>query len=71
MNPEEEEKVFRLDYDDVATRLFESLVDLGYAPGEDELLDLADVVMDIYIDLHIQMGGTVDVVIIEDDEEEI
>lgn len=57
---------FRLDYDDVAMYLFDSLIRLGYAPAEDEILDLTDVVTDLFLSLHQQMGG--EVIITSDDE---
>lgn len=53
-----ETKVFELHYDTVANYVFERLVDMGYAPTEDETLDMADMVFDFVLNLHVQMGGT-------------
>lgn len=68
MNPEK--KDFLLTYDDVALHLFESLVDDGYAPSEDELLDLTDIVMDLIMHVHLMTGGTVDLLVSDEDGEE-
>lgn len=35
--------------DDIADFMFTSLVDLGYAPSEDEFMDIVDIVVDLLI----------------------
>jgi hypothetical protein len=70
MSKDNEPEVFRLDYDDVAQHLFESLVSEGYAPSEDELLDLTDIVMDLLLHVHLSTGGEAELIIEEDSEEE-
>jgi hypothetical protein len=57
-------------YDEVAQHLFESLVEMGYAPAEDEILDITDIVMDLILHFHLMMGGEVEMMVIEEDFEE-
>lgn len=59
---DEKDEVFRIDFEDVAVYLFESLVRLGYVPEADEILDLTDVVMDLFANLHEALGGKVVIV---------
>jgi hypothetical protein len=68
MNPENEKKVFEVNYDDIAQYLFEALVEDGYAPGEDELLDFADIVMDLLLYVHLETGGTAEIMMSMDDD---
>lgn len=56
---EEKDVVFTLSYEDVGTYLCESLIRIGYVPEADEMLDLTDIVMDLILSLHTQMGGEV------------
>jgi hypothetical protein len=70
MNPENEKKVFEVNYDDIAQYLFEALVGEGYAPGEDEILDFTDIVMDLLLYVHLATGGTAEIMeVMEDDLE--
>lgn len=71
MNPEKEQpKSFILNYDAVAQHLFESLIDDGYAPGEDEILDLTDIVMDLILHFHLMTGGQIDMLVSEESEDD-
>lgn len=56
-----EMKTFELHYDDVAEHVFTCLIDMGYAPNEDELFDIADIVFDFAVNLHLQLGGETEI----------
>jgi hypothetical protein len=68
----QEEKEFSLDFETVCEYVFERLTERGYVPESDELLDVADIVMDFTLSLHIAMGGEIITVIedLDDKEEE-
>lgn len=51
MNPEQQPQTLEVKYDDVADVVFERLVDLGYAPESDEVLDVSDIVFEILISI--------------------
>jgi hypothetical protein len=59
--------VLGIAYNEVADYLFDSLLDLGYAPEGDEILDLADMFCGLLVACLEQSGKTA--VIIEDMED--
>lgn len=65
-----DESIFELHYDDIVDYLFEGLTSKGYIPSSDELLDLGDLVMDLILHLHLQMGGEITNMDDEDWEDE-
>lgn len=58
---------FVLDTNKVMERLYNELVELGYAPTSDEVLDLGELVVDLIIEAVETMGVPVE--IMEDDED--
>lgn len=66
---ESEQEPFELHYDKVAEYVFECLVDAGYAPSGDEVLDIADIVFNFAVDLHIQLGGETEYRFIDEEGE--
>lgn len=60
------ENALRLDYDDLAEYMFSSLVELGYAPEGDEVLDITDIVYDFAIQLVASFG--IEIVIMEEED---
>lgn len=56
----------RISYDDVGDVIYRRLIQSGYSPTTDEVLDIADIVMDFLI----QFAQTADIptTILEDDE---
>ena len=52
----EEPKVLHLDYNDVANYVYNNLIDLGYVPTEDEVLDVADIMYDFTLQFANLMG---------------
>lgn len=63
----EEPKVLHLDYNDVANYVYNNLIDLGYVPTEDEVLDVADIMYDFTLQFANLMGIPM---VIEEIEEE-
>lgn len=61
------ENALRLDYNNLAEYMFSSLVELGYAPDGDEVLDITDIVYDFAIQLVASFG--IPVVVIDEQEE--
>lgn len=60
------ENALRLNYDDLAEYMFSSLVELGYAPEGDEVLDITDIVYDFAIQLVASFG--IEIVIMEEED---
>lgn len=58
-----------LSYDDVADYVFEGLVDLGYVPESDEVLDIADLFFDFILQFMANSGVQV-LLMVEDEEED-
>lgn len=58
---------FELRYDDVAQALWESLVDKGYVPTGEEMMDFTDIVMDMILQFHMLTGGIVTHLMYNDD----
>jgi hypothetical protein len=58
---------FQLNYDDLAEHIYTELIDLGYAPEGDEVLDIADFMMDFILNLFANAG--VEMYMLEDDTE--
>lgn len=46
----------KLSYDELANHIFTSLINLAYVPGEDEVLDIADIVFEFIFDMLIDAG---------------
>ena len=70
-NPEKKPDGLYISYNDIAQYIFESLVGLGYAPGEDETLDLTDMVMDLILSILMEADMTTHIVMgMKDAEEE-
>lgn len=58
----------KVSYDDVAQYMFESLVELGYAPDGEEMLDLTDLICNYILSMFHEVG--VDVYVMEELEDE-
>jgi hypothetical protein len=65
---EQEQFDMALNYEDLAEYIYEQLIDLGYAPDSDEVLDIADFMMDFIIML-LSSGG-VELYIMTEGEDE-
>lgn len=59
-----------LNYNDVAEYVYVNLIDLGYVPTEDEVLDIADILYDFMLMLLPMFGIEVHIFDEEDIEEE-
>lgn len=61
---------YELDYDDVAEYVYENLIDLGYTPDSDEVLDIADMMFDFIIMMFSSNGAQVVIMTEDEDGEE-
>ena len=58
-----------VDENQIARYLYQRLIEDGYVPGTDEILDLAEYVMDFLMDIADMQGIEVEVTELEEDED--
>lgn len=58
MNPEEQHAM-QLNYKDVAECVFQKLIELGYVPVSDEVLDISDIVFEMVINVIASTGANI------------
>lgn len=69
MNPEQQPQAFYLNYNDVADHIFQRLLDLGYVPESDEVLDLSDIIFEFLVTFIAATGAEMQFIEYEEGDE--